>query len=153
MSSTRRTSPVGHSKRCQCRKHFRWTKDGKQYRQKADTRSWTEAEENQQKLADQLAGRLTVEVQDGQTIAEAVEIFLQDKRNQGVTAGVAGKYTRELARLRSYAEQHRVFAVQGITRELLTGFVASWARIPQALIYFRYHLVGLLNEPGCFLAG
>jgi len=32
-------------KRCNCRKHLRWTQDGKQYRRKAGTRSWQEAEE------------------------------------------------------------------------------------------------------------
>ena len=37
-------------KRCDCRKHFRWTKDGKQYRQKAGTRSWEEAEELKRQL-------------------------------------------------------------------------------------------------------
>jgi integrase/recombinase XerD len=27
-------------KRCNCRKHLRWTQDGKQYRRMAGTRSW-----------------------------------------------------------------------------------------------------------------
>ena len=37
-----------------------------------------------------------------------------------------GKYTRELARLREYCERNNVYTVQGITRELLTGFCATW---------------------------
>ena len=32
-------------KRCNCRKHLRWTQNGKQHRRKAGTRSWAEAEE------------------------------------------------------------------------------------------------------------
>ena len=39
------------------------------------------------------------------------------------------KYTRELARLREYCEANRVFTVQGITRELLTGFCATWPEL------------------------
>jgi len=39
---------------------------------------------------------------------------------------VIGKYTRELARLRTFCEHNRVYTAQGITRELLTGFCATW---------------------------
>src|SRR6185312_452309 len=77
---------------------------------------------------DQLSGRAPeVKPDEGQRGLQAsIDIFLQDKKNQGVTAAVLGKYTRELARLREYCEQNRVFTVQGITRELLTGFCATW---------------------------
>jgi len=34
-------------KRCACRKHFRWSSGGTQYRRKAGTRSWVEAEEKE----------------------------------------------------------------------------------------------------------
>jgi integrase/recombinase XerD len=55
-----------------------------------------------------------------------IDIFLQDKKNQGITEKVIGKYTRELARLRTFCEQKNVYTVQGITRELLTAFCATW---------------------------
>ena len=42
------------SRRCRCRKHFRWTQDGKQRRKKAGTRSWEEAEKLKRELQDQL---------------------------------------------------------------------------------------------------
>ena len=45
------------SRRCNCRKHFRWTQNGTQYRRKAGTRSWEEAEEIKRQFQDQLAGR------------------------------------------------------------------------------------------------
>src|SRR4051794_30357428 len=92
------------AKRCDCRKHFRWTQHGTQYRQKAGTRSWAEAEENKRRLEDQLAGR-TPEPQEAETrrgLQESIDLFLQDKRNQGITGKVVEKYTRELARLREY---------------------------------------------------
>jgi site-specific recombinase XerD len=59
-------------------------------------------------------------------LQNAIDVFLKDKRVQGVTAGVLGKYTRELDRLRDYCEHQSIFTVQAITRELLTGFCATW---------------------------
>jgi site-specific recombinase XerD len=115
-------------KRCRCRKHFRWTQNGKQHRKTAGTRSWGAAEEDKRRLEDQLAGR-TPEVkpeQEQRDTQACIDIFLQDKRNQGITDKVIGKYTRELDRLREFCEHNRVYTVQGITRELLTGFCATW---------------------------
>jgi len=42
-------------KRCNCRKRLRWTQNGVQYRRKAGTRSWGEAEEQKRRLEDELA--------------------------------------------------------------------------------------------------
>lgn len=116
------------SRRCNCRKHFRWTQTGKQYRRMAGTRSWEAAEEIKRQLQDQLAGRTpeTRPEDNARTLQSAIDVFLQDKRVQGVTPGVIGKYTRELDRLRDYCERQSVFTVQAITRELLTGFCATW---------------------------
>jgi integrase/recombinase XerD len=118
-------------KRCDCRKHFRWSQDRRQHRVSAGTRSWAEAEEKKRELEDQLAGRVpTVKAAEAQpTVQGCIDVFLQDKKNQGVTAAVIGKYTRELARLREFCERERVFTVQGITRELLTGFCATWPEL------------------------
>ena len=115
-------------KRCDCPKHMRWTKDRHQHRVSAHTRSWSEAEKRKRELEDQLAGRVPeTKPEDSQRgIQEAIEVFIQDKKNQGITEKVVGKYTRELARLREYCEHKRIFTVQGITRELLTGFCATW---------------------------
>jgi integrase/recombinase XerD len=46
------------SKRCQCRKHLRWSVNGQQYRKQAGTRSWTEAETVKRELEGQLAGNV-----------------------------------------------------------------------------------------------
>jgi site-specific recombinase XerD len=116
------------SRRCNCPKHFRWTQNGTQYRRKAGTRSWEAAEEIKRQLQDQLAGRTPeARPEDAtRTLQNAIDVFLKDKRIQGVTASVLGKYTRELERLRDYCEGQSVFTVQAITRELLTGFCATW---------------------------
>ncbi len=49
-------------------KHFRWTQNAIQYRRKAGTRSWEEAEEIKRQLQDQLAGRTP---EDGRKITSA----------------------------------------------------------------------------------
>ncbi len=115
-------------KRCHCRKHLRWSQDRKQQRVSAHTRSWTEAENKKRELEDQLAGRVpAVKAEEAQrTVQAAIDVFLKDKEVQGVTASVMGKYKRELDRLREHCEANRVFTLQGLTRELLTGFCATW---------------------------
>jgi len=118
------------AKRCDCRKHFRWTAHGKQHRRTAGTRSWTEAERVKRDLEDQLAGRTLQEaLLDVRDIADCIKVFIQDKTVQGVTAGVLAKYARELARLREHCERAGVYTVQGIDRELLTGYCATWGRL------------------------
>lgn len=114
------------SKKCNCRKHLRWTSNGKQFRQKAGTRSWSEAEQVKRDLEDQLSGVAPRQQPGAGTLDASIEVFLQDKKVQGVTPSVIGKYKRELARLRKYCEDHSVHTVQCITRELLTGFCATW---------------------------
>jgi integrase/recombinase XerD len=114
-------------KRCNCRKHLRWSQGGKQYRKQAGTRSWTEAEKAKANLSAQLSGEVPADLlPSGQTLADAITVFLQDKNNQGVTAKVLAKYTRELARLRAFCAGQGVFVVRGLNRELLTGYAATW---------------------------
>ena len=113
-------------KGCNCRKHFRWSQGGKQYRKQAGTRTGAEAEENKRRLEAQLSGQPVPEAKAGRTLGQSVEVFNADKRNQGWTIDVLGKYARELARLQGYCEGKGVFTVQGITRELLVGYQATW---------------------------
>ena len=113
-------------KGCRCRKHLRWSTEGKQYRQKAGTRSWAEAESRKRELEDQLAGRVADSNHGARLLADAIEIFRADKKNQGITPGVLGKYKRELERLEGFAAAKRVFAVAGLTRELLIEYQSSW---------------------------
>src|SRR3982074_3055460 len=76
------------SKRCNCRKHFRWSANGEQHRRKAGTRSWVEAELVKRNLEDQLAGRAPKAEANGRHLAESIAVFIQDKRVQGVSPGV-----------------------------------------------------------------
>ena len=90
-----------------------------------------EAEEVKRRLEDQLAGRIpTIPQQNaGQPIDTAVKLFLQDKTTWGLSAGVLGKYSRELERLQKYCESAGAFVVQAITKELLSDYCATWTEL------------------------
>ena len=113
------------ARRCSCRKHLRWTINGKRYRKQAGTRSWEEAEYIKHSLQDQLAGR-TADSTDAKSLADAIDVFITDKRVQGLTASGLGKYTREPKRLNDFCAEQSIFTVQGITRDLLTEFAGTW---------------------------
>jgi len=116
------------SRRCNCRKHFRWTQNGTQYRRKAGTGSWEDAEGIKRQLQDQLAGRApeTRPEDNVRTVAEAIDLFITDKKVRGVSGGVVSRYKSELGRFQTYCERENVFTVARITRELLTGYAATW---------------------------
>lgn len=118
------------SRRCTCPKHFRWTSNGKQFRKKAGTRSWERAEEGKQRLLEQLTAdpkAAPVESPDmPRTIQDCVDLFLMDKKVQGVSDGVVSRYKSELGRFQLYCEKEHVFTVPRITRELLTGYASTW---------------------------
>jgi len=113
-------------KKCNCRKHLRWTQNGVQHRRKAGTRSWAEAENAKRDLEAQLSGKAPEPGSQTKPLDEAIKTFIQDKTNQGVSKGVLGKYDRELERFNKFCTKHSVYAVQGINAELLTKFVATW---------------------------
>ncbi len=128
MESPVNTAGDEFSRRCKCRKHFRWTQNGVQYRRMAGTRSWEEAEEIKRQLQDQLAGR-TPEARpedNVRSVAEAIDLFIMDKKVQGVSDGVVARYRSELGRFQVYCERENSFTVTRITRELLTGYAATW---------------------------
>jgi integrase len=59
-------------------------------------------------------------------LARAVELFLLEKKTEGVKGGVLKKYERELARLNSFLENRSKFFPSDITKELLTEYRATW---------------------------
>ena len=133
-------------KRCNCRKHFRWTQNGKQYRRKAGTRSWGEAEQLKHELEDQLAGRAPEKsVESPRTVSEAIGAFIQDVKVRNVTAATSSRHVCELARLQAYCERNGIYTVQGLTRDFLTGFCNTWETFYPSSVT-RYKVRGRLRE-------
>jgi hypothetical protein len=124
-------------RRCRCPKHLRFTHEGKQRRESAKTRSWEIAEEKRRereaqfKAADpsQPIEAITVDAESRPTIGRAVELFVSDKRSQGVHAEVLQKYERELARLKDFMAKRSKFFPHEIGLADLTEFRAGWERI------------------------
>ncbi len=117
-------------KRCNCRKHLRWTLKGTQYRKAAGTRSWAQAEEVKRDLEDQLAGRLPESGAAGQLLIEAIKTFDANKEAQGVKPRVRSMYARELKRLREFSERQGFFTVaHALTIENLIALRATWNEV------------------------
>jgi integrase/recombinase XerD len=118
------------SKRCNCRKHFRWTQSGKQFRRKAGTRSWAQAELNKRELEDQLAGRVPDTPQEELLLSQAIETFDANKAAQGIKPRVRAMYTRELKRLRDFSESKGLLTVKrALTIDNLIALRATWTPI------------------------
>jgi integrase/recombinase XerD len=116
-------------KKCNCRKHLRWTHNGKQFRKTAGTRSWATAEEKKRKLEDQFEGKPAIAASEQQTIERAAELFTASKKSQGVDAQVIKKYERELERLRAFCSKRGKLFVSEIKLEDLTEFRSGWDEV------------------------
>jgi hypothetical protein len=109
------------AKRCDCRKWLRWSHNGVRHRRKADTRSWAEAERVKRDLEDQLTGRNVVsEVPGTKNIRAAIDVFLADKKVEGISTDLMRKYERGLNRLAAYCDSRGVYTLAGIDREFIT---------------------------------
>jgi site-specific recombinase XerD len=114
------------SKRCRCLKHMRWSTNGTQYRKSTGTRSWTDAEEAKRKLEDHLCGKEPDPTGVSHSIKDAVKVFLQDKKVEGIKKGTQDTYQRDLKKFTAFFESRGVFEVTGVNRELLTAFCDTW---------------------------
>ena len=114
-------------RRCNCRKHFRWFANGNQHRRTANTRSWSEAEENKHELADKLSGRVVdTPTNILRSIRSAVDVFISAKEVEGLSADLIRKYKLWLGRLASYCEAQSIETVPNITGEIIIGFCGDW---------------------------
>jgi len=117
------------SKRCQCKKHLRWSMGGEQFRRKTGSRSWAGAEDAKTALVAQLTGKPPVveAAPGGRLLSHAIETFLANKKAQGVGRSIQGHYTVRLKRLLQFSEGRGLFEIkQALTVENLTAFRATW---------------------------
>jgi integrase/recombinase XerD len=117
-------------KRCNCRKHLRWSQHGKQFRRKTGCRSWAGAEEKKRDLEAQLSGRVPEKPVEGLLLAQAIETFDANKHAQGVKPKVRAMYARELKRLLNFSEQRGLMTVsQALTIDNLIALRATWTPV------------------------
>src|SRR5450631_4334124 len=93
------------TKRCDCKKHLRWTWQGKQFRKKTGARSWAAAEDAKRALEAQLTGRVqTADAPECRLLSESIRVFEQNKQAQGLNSHVLSMHKRELKRLLDFYE-------------------------------------------------
>ena len=118
-------------KRCNCRKHLRWTWQGKQLRRSAKTRSWTGAERAKRALEMQyetaVAGE-SAKNDEPVTIEQAVAAFLADKTGARASDNTISKYKLTLTRLQDFCTSEGLFFIREITLEHLSTWRATWSR-------------------------
>jgi site-specific recombinase XerD len=117
-------------RKCNCRKHLRWTHNGKQYRQSARTRSWAQAEEERRRQEQKFAssGGNAKPDTSPKTLDEAVSLFLIHKHNEGVKDKAYKAYKYTLDNLTAWMQQHAVFFPADLTSELLIRYQATWTK-------------------------
>jgi integrase/recombinase XerD len=121
-------------KGCKCPKHLRWSYAGKQYRQSAKTRSWGAAEQVRREVearfltqdSSKADGPVTIETVTRTTIERAIELYISDKRSQGLNDQILKKYERELERFREFMAKRSKHFPSDIGQEDLTEFRAGW---------------------------
>ena len=121
-------------KGCKCSKHFRWSHGGKQYRRAAKTRTWSIAEERRReieaqfKAADPAHPVRSVELQtvSRPTIDKAIQLFLSDRKTQGLDPTAYKKHERELGRFKDFMAKRGKFFPHEIGLTDLTEFRETW---------------------------
>lgn len=117
-------------KRCNCKKHLRWTQHGKQYRKKTGSRTWAGAEQKKRELEDQLAGRDATPQDEGLLLSDAIETFEANKQAQGIKPRVLAMYKRELKRLQDFSERRGLMtAKRALTIDNLIALRATWNEV------------------------
>lgn len=124
-------------KRCKCRKTLRYFLNGKRYRISAKTRTWSVAEEARRALEDRLRGAEYATEESPhtptkgavQTIGKIAELFVLDKRSQGLEESVLKKYQRELERFADFMRKRSKHFPKDIRLQDLTEYRSTWLNL------------------------
>jgi integrase/recombinase XerD len=117
-------------KKCKCPKHLRWSHGGRQHRQSAKTRSWSAAEEVRRSVEDKFRSgsgqpvRIATEAK--KTLADAIRLYIQHKKNEGIKHKAAKSYESQLGRLEQFMSQRQIYFPADMRKEDLIEFQAAW---------------------------
>lgn len=121
-------------KNCRCPKHLRWSNGGKQHRKTAKTRSWSIAEERRREIEEQFKaadptkpiGDISLQAESRPTIEKAIELFLSDKKTQGLDSTAYKKHVRELGRFKDFMAKRGKLFPHEVGLADLTEFREGW---------------------------
>ena len=112
------------NKRCKCWRHLRWFKDGKIHYEATKERTWAGAERAKQaKLQSwEEESRGVPAPRAKMTVAEAAELYIADKKQQGLDAGTISKNKRTVDRLVEFCDLQGVNLLAMVTSEHLIAY-------------------------------
>jgi len=112
------------SRRCKCRKWIYITRERR--RIPAKTRSWEQAE----RQARQMTGEATAADFGGQTVRQAVKLFLEDKAQQALSKNWEGKLKREMRSLDEWSTRKGLVLLSELSLQRLEQFRTEWKGAP-----------------------
>lgn len=119
------------SRDCLCVKWLRYSLDGRQYREAADTRAWAVAEEKRSELQARLDGgdvlkEKTLSFNRRITIKAAVDTFLTSKKDEGCGPATLTKLSHQLGRFEKWMVARGRLFPSDITPTDLIEYRATW---------------------------
>jgi integrase len=118
---------------CQCSKFLRYSRNGKQHRQAAKTRTWTVAEDKAAELQEQLDRGDTpkpIIVKGPQpTISNCVQTFISGKHSEGISPRRVKKLQRQLDQFEEFMSARSKLFPSLITAADVIEFRAGWDAI------------------------
>jgi len=116
--------------RCGCPKWMRWSRDGRQHRKPANTRTWGNAEKTAAEMQRRLdSGEEAAPVQASKTptIAAWAETFITNKQSKGVTAATERKIRYHLSTFETFMSARSRFFPSDLTVPDCVAYRASWS--------------------------
>ena len=117
-------------KRCNCKKHLRWSQRGKQFRKATGARSWAGAEDSKAG-----AGGATLRAAPARNPPACYShkpsrLSKTTRRCKGIKVRVLSMYKRELKRLLDFSESRGLFTVKrALTIDNLIALRATWTPV------------------------
>lgn len=118
---------------CQCSKFLRYSRNGKQHRQAAGTRTWTVAEDKAIELQEQLDRGDTpkpIIVKGPQpTISDCIQTFISGKQSEGISPRRVKKLQLQLDQFEAFMSARSKLFPSLITAADVIEFRAGWDKI------------------------
>jgi integrase len=118
---------------CQCSKFLRYSRNGKQHRQAAKTRTWAVAEDKAVELQEQLdrgdTPRPIIIKGPQPTIADCIDTFISAKESEGISPRRIKKLRRQLDQFEAFMSSRSKLFPSLITAADLIEFRAGWDKV------------------------
>jgi integrase len=118
---------------CQCSKFLRYSRNGKQHRQAAGTRTWAVAEDKAVELQEQLDRGDTpkpIIIKGPQpTISDCIQTFISGKQSEGISPRRVKKLQRQLNQFEEFMSARSKLFPSLITAADVIEFRAGWEKI------------------------